>query len=198
MARKRVHLGSKNFFLLTSLSVAALFTVFMANSFLQQQTSTQSEASGDNSGNLTNCNSSKGRSGGIELYNDLKANIDRNTQKRVMCVTLKNQNTNKREDNHLEYGSGQYTNIWKFNNQTKSFTLRANKFCHVWVEFYNKPNFQNFMWQTSRTAVAAWDRPVQKTFNLPQEYRNKASSIKVFTKCDNSRYFASPTPTPYR
>lgn len=196
MAKKH-KLSSKQFFTMTVLSVTALFTIFMANSFIQQPTSTESEATGNNTGNLTNCNANNGRSGGIQLYNDVKANIDNDTAYRIMCVTLKNQKINTRFDPSLQNEDGKYYyDISNFNNQTSSFKLRANKFCHVWVEFYAKPNFQNFMW-TSPT-VAAWDRPVERLIDLPQEYRKNATSLKLYSQCDNSRYFLSPTPTPYR
>jgi hypothetical protein len=196
MAKKRVNLGSKNFFTITVLSVAVLFTLFMANSFLQQQTSTQSEATGDNTGNLTNCNSNYDRSGGIKLFNDAKANIDDDTAYRIMCIPLKNQKTNIQFDPNLEKQDGnKYNDIWKFNDQTSSFTLRANKFCKIWVRFFAKPNYQNFMWESP--LVGAWDRPVEKTFDIPQEYKKNASSLKLYSECDNTRYFIPPTPTPF-
>lgn len=187
--KKRVHLGAKNFFTMTVLSVAALVTLFMANSFLQQQTSTESEATGGSYGSLSACNFKYGRSGGVQLYNKL----NQSGGYRVICIKLRSKISDPividlEVDKHLgSIQSGQkYYDIWNFNNKADSLKVRANPWCIVNVELYNGGLGNNLLWKTQIGNNSTGDRYIKK-FNLPENKRNKATSIRMWSQCLQTR-----------
>ena len=186
----KTKLNSKSFFSIVVLSVAVLGTMLFTFS-AQQKTNTQSDATGNNYGSLSNCSSNYGRSGGIQLYDVVLSQIDKNTNTRIMCVRMqsKQESSTQPDPNlgNIQSGS-KYYDIWNFNNQTRSFKLRANKFCYIRAEFYGKPTYGNLLYKSPYVGGTTVDRAIERPIDLPSDVRDKATSLILYTVCDLSKY----------
>ena len=195
MAKKRVHLGSKNFFTITVLSVAVLFTLFMANSFLQQPTSTQSEATGVSGKKLDQCTQlsiesgkpNRDYGGGVQLFNgDNQTGGDR-----VFCVVKIPGSISKRGDRNLSEDNRKpneqiYQDIWgNFNFKTNSFSVRADSYCLTGVYLYKsvKNYDENKHFAYKEVNNYHYSGPKTKHFQLDEANQNKTVAIRVNVSC---------------
>lgn len=185
MARnKRVSLGGKNFFSLVVLSVAAIGLLFTANYAVQQQTSTQSEASGASGVSLNGCTNGR-YVGGTKLYNgDGQTGGDR-----VLCI--QNPNITQKStiidnlDNRTDVQNrNKYNDIWgNFQNKTESLKIRALGGCLVRVKLFSAYNAPNYSLLGTFELDRRNSTTNTKSFELPSNIDNKAKSIKLFANC---------------
>jgi len=207
MAKKRVHLGSKNFFTITVLSVAVLFTLFMSNSFLQQKTSTQSEATGVSGQNLSICTikvhipAKSGQyitrdfGGGVQLFNGNQQSGD----SRVLCAVKNPIDPNRPYYENYGYGKdrnldvdnrmadeNEYMDIWGgFKKKTNSLSVIADAGCITTARLYESAekydNLQAFA--TKKVDNTEGTKPKRENFQLSTSNRDKATAVKVTNIC---------------
>ena len=187
MVKKRARLNSKQFFTISVLSVMA-FSLIVFTMAVQKPTNTQSEATGNNTGSIINCNLKNNRAGGIEVY-------DQETgEKRVMCINLfkpyETSGISYKNDNNLgafNASSDIYSDIWEFNDRVDSFKLRSNPWCIVQVSIFRDPNLSYLLKEYYVGAMTVGNQTVQN-FDLASWHKNKATSIRLKASCDPAKY----------
>ena len=200
MARKKSRFNFRKYATLAVVVLGVIgisLTVFAS----QQQTSTESEATGGNYGSLINCNLKNGYAGGIQLYNG----VNKTGDYRIMCIPAHYSKTHYQLFHENDLGAntgiyhdhnsidklncstykcgGKHSNIWNFNNKTNSVKLRMNPGCDIYVYLKDFKNFEGRY--TGEIGHNNWNgsKPKIISKNLSKRNRNKATSMSINVIC---------------